>query len=341
MKTALFNGPEDVIIEEKEIPKAGPGEIIIKNKVALTCGTDVKTFFRGHPLWDPPAPFGHESAGIIYEVGEGVSSLKKGDRVVAHNSAPCNECYYCKQGQHSMCENMTWNLGAFSEYQKIPANIVNQNVFHIPDNMEYKAAALSEPFACAVYGTAESNIQLGDIVVVNGVGPIGLMFVALAVRKGADVIATDLSDERLVKAKKYGANTTINVGNVENQVEAVRKLTPNGRGVDVAIEAVGMPDVWNKTINMTRKGGTVNLFGGPKPGTSVTIDTKLLHYSQLTIKGVFHTTPKYVERAFKLIKDGVIKAEDFVEAEYKLEDIETAIRKHKEGKVIKNSIIFE
>jgi len=340
VKSALFNGPENVDIKEIEIPKPGPGEITIKNKIALTCGTDVKTYLRGHPLWDPPAPFGHESAGVVYEVGEGVTGFKKGDRVVAHNSAPCNECYYCRQGQHSMCDNITWNFGAFSEHQKIPAEIVSQNLFHIPDDMDFKDAALTEPFACAVYGTAESNIELGDIVVVNGVGPIGLMFVALATNKGAHVIATDFSEERLSKAKKYGAKTTINIGEVDDQVKAVRELTPNDSGVDVAIEAVGMPDVWEKTINMTRKGGTVNLFGGPKPGTSVTIDTKLLHYSQLTIKGVFHTTPKYVERAFNLIKDGVIKAEDFVEAEYELEDVEEAIRNHKEGKVIKNSIVY-
>ena len=319
MKIALFNGPEDVTIEEKEIPKAGPEEIIIQNKIALTCGTDVKTFFRGHPFWDPPAPFGHESAGIVHEIGEKVENFGIGDRVVAHNSAPCNECYYCKQGQHSMCENMTWNLGAFAEYQAIPANIVKQNLFKIPDSMNFKEAALTEPFACAVYGTAESNIQLGDIVAINGVGPIGLMFVALAVNKGAYVIATDLSEKRLKKAKKYGANKIINANKVNDQVETVRKLTPKGRGVDIAIEAVGMPDVWKKTINMTRKGGIVNLFGGPKSGTSITIDTKLIHYSQLTIKGVFHTTPKYVDRAFKLIKDKLIKAEDFVEAEYNLE----------------------
>ncbi|MCC3145595.1 zinc-binding dehydrogenase [Halanaerobium sp. Z-7514] len=340
MKIALFNGPKDVSIKETEIPNANPGEIVIKNNIALTCGTDVKTFLRGHPLWDPPAPFGHESAGVVYEVGEGVDDFKKGDRVVAHNSAPCNECYYCKQGQHSMCENMTWNLGAFAEYQAIPANIVKQNVFHIPDNMDFKEAALTEPFACAVYGTAESNIQLGDFVVVNGVGPIGLMFVALAVRKGAHVIATDLSEKRLEKAKKYGAAEVINVKELEDQVKAVRNLTPDNRGVDVAIEAVGLPDVWEKTINMTRKGGIVNLFGGPKPGTSITVDTKLLHYSQLTLKGVFHTTPKYVERAFNLIKDGVIKAEDFVEAEYSLDEIENAILSHKKGEVIKNSIVF-
>lgn len=341
MKSAMFYGPKDVRVEKTEKPTAGPGEVVVKNKVALTCGTDVKTYLRGHPLWDPPAQFGHESAGEIVEVGEGVNDFEVGDRVVAHNSAPCNACVYCKDGQPSMCEDIIWNMGAFSEYQAIPKEIVRQNMFKLPDHVDYRDAALMEPFSCAVYGTEESNIDLGDTVVVNGAGPIGLMFVKLAKLKGAYVISTDLSDKRLKIAKKMGADVTINVGQVEDQVEAVRALTEDNRGVDVAIEAVGMPEVWEKTVLMARKGGTVNLFGGPKPGTTVTLDTKLLHYSQLTLKGVFHTTPYHVERAFRLITQGVISSKDFVDKEYKLEDIEKAIQTHKEGEVIKNCIVFE
>jgi L-iditol 2-dehydrogenase len=341
LKTALYYGPKNIKIEEREIPKAGPGEVIVKNKVALTCGTDVKTYVRGYPLWDPPYPFGHEASGIIVEVGEGVKDFKVGDRVVAHNSAPCNKCYYCKHGQHSMCDNIIFNLGAFSEYQKIPKEIVTQNMYKIPDNISFKDAALLEPFSCAVYGIDEIGISLGEVVVINGAGPIGLMFTRLAYLRGAKVITTDLSEVRLNKAKKLGASITINVNNVDDQVEAVRELTENKRGVDVAIEAVGLPALWEKTINTARKGGKVLLFGGNKSGTSINIDTKLIHYSQLTIRGVFHTTPKHVNIAFDLIKQGAIKAEDFVETEYDLNDLERALINHKEGKVIKNCIVFD
>lgn len=340
MKAAFFYGPQDIRIEERPIPKAGRGEIVIQNKVALTCGTDVKMYLRGYPLFTPPHGFGHESAGVVAEVGEGVVDFKVGDRVVAHNSAPCNTCYYCKQGQHSMCENITFNFGCFAEFHKIPAAIVQQNVFHIPEDMKYQEAALTEPFSCAVYGIEEIGVNPGDTVVVNGAGPIGLMFIRLAYYKGARVIATDLSDTRLKVAAQLGAAKTVNAG-VENVIEAVRSLTEDGRGADVAIEAVGLPEIWENTIQMARKGGRILLFGGAKSGSSISLDATLLHYSQHTIKGVFHTTPKHVLAAFQLLKNGILDAKTLVGGEYKLEEVEKALLVHKSGKVIKNCIVFD
>ena len=341
MKAAFFYGPEDVRIEERPIPTAKQGEIVIKNKIALTCGTDVKMYMRGYPLFTPPHGFGHESAGIVTEVGEGVEGFKVGDRVIAHNSAPCNTCYYCKHGQHSMCENITFNFGCFAEYHKIPAPIVKQNVFHIPDTMDFKDAALTEPFSCAVYGIEEIGVEPGDTVVVNGAGPIGLMFIRLAYFKGARVIATDLSDTRLEVAAKLGAAVTINAGTCGDVIKAVRECTEGERGVDVAIEAVGLPEIWENTILMARKGAKILLFGGTKSGSSIQLDATLLHYSQHTIKGVFHTTPKHVETAFNLLKNGILDAKILVGGEYKLEEVETALLVHKSGKVIKNCIVFD
>ncbi|WP_218672690.1 zinc-dependent alcohol dehydrogenase [Oceanobacillus timonensis] len=340
MKVASFYAPEDVRIEEMDKPSPNEGEIIVKNKVALTCGTDVKTYVRGYPLLEPPLLFGHEAAGIIEAVGENVTKFKVGDRVVAHNSAPCNQCFYCKQGQHSMCEDLLINWGAYAEYQRIPKRIVDQNTFLIPDDISFKSAALTEPLSCAVYGIEESGIKLGDSVVVNGAGPIGLFFIKLASLKGAYVIATDMNPERLNVAKELGASVTININEVEDTVKAVKGLTEDYRGVDVAIEAVGMPEVWEETILMARKGGLVNLFGGPKSGTTITTQTNLLHYSQLTLKGIFHTTPRHVKAAFDLIVQGTISADIFVNGEYKLDDVEKAIINHKEGRVIKNAVLF-
>lgn len=340
MKQVVYYGPEDVRIEEKDIPTAGEGEVIVRNRVALTCGTDVKTFVRGYPLWDPPYTFGHEAAGEVVEVGKGVTDFEVGDRVVAHNSAPCNECYYCKKGQHSMCENIQFNLGAFSQYQKIPKAIVKQNMFKIPDDMHFVDAALLEPFSCAVYGIEEIGIELSDIVVVNGAGPIGLMFTKLATLKGAKVITTDLSDERLELAKKLGAEVTLNVKDKQNTIELVKSYTEDGRGADVVVEAVGIKETWENSVLMSREGGKVLLFGGTKKGINFEISTELLHYSQLTIKGVFHTTPKHVKMAFELLKRGVISAEDFVSNQYKIDDIKEALIEHKEGKVIKNLVLL-
>jgi L-iditol 2-dehydrogenase len=343
MKKIKFYNPGDIRIVETEIPAPGPGEVVVRNKIALTCGTDVKIYKRGY-RYEPPFDMGHEASGIVHAIGEGVEKFKAGDRVVAHNSAPCNKCYYCKKGQHSMCTDLLFNNydnGTYAEYQKIPARIVEQNMFRIPENMSFKQAALMEPLACALYGTSLTPIELGDTVCVNGCGPIGLMFVRMCYLRGARVIACDMSDVRLETAKKLGAVETVNINTVSDQAEAVKALTEDGRGVDAAIEAVGLPEGWNIAINMARPGGFVLCFGGTKKGLSVPIDTTRLHYEQITIKGVFHTTPLHVRAAFEMLKMNAISADDFVQNEYKIDDAEKALLEHASGCVIKNAIVCD
>lgn len=339
MRAAIYHRIQDVRLEEVEIPQINLDEVLVKIKAALTCGTDRKMYLRGYHLVNPPFVFGHEFAGDIVKVGANVKNFKEGMRVVAANSAPCNKCFYCKIGRESLCENLTFRLsGAFAEYVKIPRVIVEQNLLEIPSNVSYKEAALVEPLACVVHGIEESNIRLGDIVVVNGTGPIGLMHVRLAKLKGAKVIATDLNKKRLELARKLGADKTIDASKVD-QVKAVRQLTENKRGVDVAIEAVGLPEVWERTIAMVRKGGTVNLFGGPPSGTKVTIDTKLLHYSEVTIKGVFHHTPQYVKRALNLISQKALDADFLISHELPLSEFSKILEMMVNHKGVKIAVI--
>jgi L-iditol 2-dehydrogenase len=342
MKTTVLYAPGDLRIEEIPEPKAGVGEIVIEAKVGLTCGTDLKRYKRGYATMKPPYPIGHEFSGVVAEVGEGVKNLKVGDRVVSHNSAPCGVCYYCKVGDFSMCENPTFYTAGWQKFVKIPAQIVKyNNVFQLPDDMSYKTAAMLEPLTTAEYGINQSDIKQGDHVAILGCGPLGLFLGKLARLRGAIVISMDLSDFRLEMAKKIGsADITINVSEVDDQVAALRNATPDKRGVDVALEAVGTPETWEKAIAMVRRGGTATLFGGCAPNTSITIDTKLLHYSQVTIKGVFHTTPRFVQAAFTHLKYGVFHEKDFVFNEYPLEEAEQALIEHASGKVIKNAIIF-
>lgn len=338
MKRIVYHGIQDIRVEEAPVPVPGYGEVVVKNKVTLTCGTDCKMFMRGY-RYTPPHLIGHEAAGVVYAVGEGVTKFKVGDRVVAHNTAPCHKCYWCKKGQHSMCVDLPSNLGAYAEYQIIPQNIVEETMFLMPDSMSYKQAALMEPLACAVYGVSQVNIDQGDTVAVNGCGPIGLMFVRLSYLRGARVIACDKSENRLAVARKLGAAEVVNIDKVEDQVQAVRGLTEDGRGVDVAIEAAGVPQVWNIAFNEVRAGGQVLCFGGTKKDTTVTFDCTRMHYEQISVKGVFHTTPVHVNAAFELLKLKAIDADDFVEHEYPIEETEAAIREHAAGKVIKNCII--
>jgi L-iditol 2-dehydrogenase len=341
MLSAMLYGVEDIRIIEEKIPEIGPGEVLIKNKISTTCGTDVKNYKRGYPLLKPPHPYGHEFSGVIAAVGRDVKDFHEGDRVAVHNSAPCNECYFCKKGLHSMCSNMTFNRGSYAEYVKVPMQIVRQNMFLLDDSISHKMASLLEPFSCAVYGIENCPIHLGDVVVINGAGPIGLMFARLAVLKGAQVIVTDIMQNRLDLAASLGAFKTCNLTGVENTVEEIRSLTEGGRGADIVIEATGLIDVWNTSVQMARKGGFVLLFGGTKSGSVLEADTTLLHYSQITIKGVFHTTPLCVMMAFELLKMGVISSEDFIQNEYTLPNLEAAILEHASGVVIKNCLVYE
>lgn len=338
MKCALFYGPKDVRVEDVPIPKIKENEVLVKVKVAATCGTDVKTYKRGHPLFNPPVAFGHEFAGEIVEVGENVKDFSEKMRIVSHNSAPCGHCFYCKKGKYSLCENLTFLFGAFGEYIKIPENILKYSVFELPGHISYTDAVLLEPLSCVVYGIEKSNISLGDTVSIIGAGPIGLMFVLLAKNKGARVICSDVSKDKLLLAKNMGADVVVNVKEVKDQVEAVKAYTQKGRGADVTIEAVGLPEIWEKAIKMTRPGGIVTLFGGCKSGTSISIDTELLHYSELTIKGLFHTHPRYVKAAFDLICNGVIPTELFFSKSYNLEEINQALETHGNGESVKNLI---
>lgn len=340
MLRAVLYKEEDLRIEECPIPEIGPGEVLVKNKISTTCGTDVKIYKRGYPLLTPPHPFGHEYSGVIAAVGRDVQGFKEGDRVAVHNTAPCNECYYCKKGFQSMCEDMLFNRGSYAEYVKVPERIVRQNMFHLTDEISHKTASLMEPFSCAVYGIDNCPIHQGDVVIVNGAGPIGLMFSRLAVLKGAKVIVSDMAENRLLLAQKLGVWRTVKLTGAEDSVEVLKALTDGGRGADVVIEATGLIGVWETSVKMARKGGFVLLFGGTKGGSILHVDSTLLHYSQITVKGVFHTTPRHVKAALELLKMGVIKSDDFIQNEYGLSDLEKAILEHASGKVIKNCIVY-
>jgi L-iditol 2-dehydrogenase len=341
MKAAMYYGIGDVRYEEVDIPKIGPGELLIKVGTALTCGTDVKTYKRGHPLLikQTPALFGHEYAGTIEEVGEDVEKFKVGMRVVATNSAPCGECFYCKRDMPNLCKWSKEHLanGAFAEYMRVPEAIVRFNTHQIPDSLSFRDAALTEPLACVVHGIEESNIRLGDTVVVIGAGPIGQMLIMLAKKNGAStVIVSDLAELRRDIALKAGADIVIDPSK-EDPVERVKKET-EGRGADVVIEAVGIRQTWEQAVAMTRDAGTTVLFGGAASGTKFELDTGRFHYGQLTIKGVFHLKPRHVERALKLIIAGDVNTDLLISHEMPVEKIGEALELMGAGKTMKISI---
>ena len=314
MSAAVLYGQEDVRIEQVPVPHAGPGEIIVRVATALTCGTDLKVFRRGyHALMiQPPALFGHELSGIVAEVGIGVDNFVIGDHVVPINSAPCGECYFCERAQENLCEDLLFNNGAYAEYIRIPARIVAKNTLHVPPHVSLEHAALAEPLACALHGFEDSNLKPGDTVAVIGGGPLGLMIMHVAALAGCHVIAVVKHDAQVAAAKALGAIDIVQTISTSDPVAAVRNLTPKGRGVDVAIEAVALPETWEQAVAMVRNGGLVNFFGGPESGTEVRLDTNRLHYGDITLKATFHHTPAICRRAFELIVNGQFQAGYFI-----------------------------
>jgi len=312
MMAAVLYGKEDLKVEPVAIPSIENGDILVRVKAALTCGTDVKVFRRGYHarMIVPPALFGHELAGDVVSTGSHVSNFRPGDRVVAANSAPCGLCYYCRKGNENLCEDLLFNNGAYAEYMRIPARIVEKNCYLIPENVTYQDAALIEPLACVMRGIEECNVKAGDTVTVIGLGPIGLMFVRLAKVRNARVVAIGRRKSQVDRAVRIGADDVI-IADGPDVVSEVRRIT-GGYGVDVAIEAVGIPETWEQAVRMVRRGGTVNFFGGCPTDTRITIDTQLLHYSEITCKASFHHTPKHIRQALDSVSRGEITAGDFV-----------------------------
>ena len=318
MQAARLFGREDLRLEQVEIPKAGPGELVLRVAAALTCGTDLKVYRRGYHAKMMTAAdgggmaFGHEIAGIVSEVGAGVTEFAVGDRVAPMNSAPCDVCFWCRRNQQNLCEDLLFNNGAYAEYFRVPARIVTKNTLRVPDNLNMEYAALTEPLACVIRGLEESGAQAGDLMVVIGAGPIGLMFLHAAALAGVEVIAVVKRADQAVAAQLLGAAHVVRVEEGIDTVEAVRALTPEGRGADFVIEAVATPATWEQAVAMVRKGGVVNFFGGPPAGTVVGLDTNRLHYGDITLKASFHHTPATCRTAFSLIASGRFRCADFL-----------------------------
>jgi L-iditol 2-dehydrogenase len=359
MRAAVLYGKEDVRVEEIQPAALKPGEVRIQIQAALTCGTDLKVFRRGYHarMIVPPAVFGHELSGIVSEVHppslrygatsspsafaplrrDKQSSVKVGDRVVVANSAPCGECFHCRNQQENICDDLLFLNGAYAESIVVPARIVEKNVLRLKPETAFADAALVEPLACVVQGIEDVKLRNSQHVLVVGAGPIGLMFVALARQIGCEVTVAGRRAVRLEAATRLGANHVIDIGDGNNLAAKVRDVSK--AHFDVVIEAVGNPAVWEASVHLVRKGGTVNFFGGCPAGTTVTLDTTLIHYSDLTLLASFHHTPRTIRRALEFIEAGVICAKDFVNGECSLSELPQLLKSMTEGNRVVKTLV--
>lgn len=319
MIAAVLYGKQDVRIEQVPIPRPESGEVLVRIKAALTCGTDLKVYRQGFHarMIVPPSVFGHELAGVIEEVGPNVDSFIPGMRVVAANSAPCNTCFFCRKHLQNLCQDLQFINGAYAEFIKIPERFVRQNLLILPDNVSFSEAALVEPLACVMRGIEETGIIEGDTVVVIGLGPIGLMFVQLLKSLGTTVIAAGKRPNQLALAGKMGADYVVDTTH-SNVVEQVLNFTDGRRGADVVIEAVGSKETWQQAMGMVRRGGILNLFGGCPSGTHIPLDSTLIHYSEITIKATFHHTPRHIREALETIRLGQVRPRTLITGEESL-----------------------
>ena len=328
MQAALWYGPEEMRVEEIDVPEIGPGEVLVKIGTALTCGTDFKLFRQGHPLLvkNLPSPFGHELAGTIVKVSPEVSRFQIGDRVVAANSAPCGDCFFCQKQKWNLCENLEFLNGAYAEYIRIPARIVQKNLYKIPPTLPFREAALTEPLACVLHCTDQLRFQKEETVCIIGSGTCGLLFTQLAKLHGARVIMVGRGVEKLEVAKGLGAHQIVSVLQ-EGFEETVRRFSLNDYGPDTVIDAVGQPSTWELATRLVRKGGRVCFYGGCAKGTKVQLDTHRLHYDEISCFGVFHHTPHHFARALNLIAEGQIQVASLIRGEKRLSELNQVFQK--------------
>lgn len=358
MRAAILARPGLVLPSESvPIPRPAPGELLVRVRAALTCGTDLKAIRRGHPMIPMPGPFGHEFSGVVAEAGRGVRGFREADEVMSVHSAPCLRCAYCKKGLHNLCLNImqTKALGAFAEYIIIPAHVVKQNTFIKPKRLPFEHAALLEPLACVVHGVdidssgrSSKGRPLrglkGTSPLVIGAGPIGLMHVMLLCAMGAEVTIADHHAERLAIARKLGAHLTVRLvrddhaGNVRRMKRAIKSAT-GGMGFDHVHECTGRPEVWEASIDYVRRGGAVTLFGGCPSGTRACFDTHRLHYDEITLRGDFHFTPADVRVAYEMLASGLKGAELFISGAYPLTGIMSAFDLLMQGRGVKYAVI--
>jgi L-iditol 2-dehydrogenase len=332
MTAAVLYGSEDLRIEQIDVPTLAPDEVLLRVRLALTDGTDLKVWKRGYhaKMIQPPAIFGHEVVGDIAAAGKRVDAKWRiGTRMIAANSAPCLRCYHCRRGQENLCEDLLFNNGAYAEYMRIPGRIVTENMLEVPHSVDDQSAALVEPLACVLRGIHEMEVRAGDTTVVIGCGPIGLKYVRMLTRRGVRVIALARRAAPLAVARRLGAVATLNVTGIIDVPAAVKALTDEQRGPDSVVEAAGNPATWKQALAMVRRGGVVNFFSGLPSGTRIEIEPAGIHYAEVKIISPFHHTPRFIREALEAIRRGDISAHDFVTEEIRLEDLPQAFARMK------------
>lgn len=338
MRQAVLREPRHIELVRRPVPSPASGEVVLRVRAALTCGTDLKTYRRGHPKV-PFGPFGHECAGDVVAVGRGVARVREGDAVVPTPTAPCGECPSCRTGRENLCERQFDGivLGAYADFLLVSGKVTATNLLPKPSGLSYIEAAFLEPLSCIVH--AWDRLRPADVeqVAVVGLGGIGLLHVRAARAYGARVIAVGRRPERLALAKQLGADAVVD-SEAGGVTEAIRDAT-GGAGADVVIECTGSPRMWVEVAGWARRGGRVLLFAGLAAGTQVAFDAARLHYDEVDIINSFHYRPRDVEEAHRLLATGAIDVRPIISGVRDLSHIVDVFASLDRGNGVKYAIL--
>jgi L-iditol 2-dehydrogenase len=344
VKVARFYAPGDIRLEDVDEPQVSAGEVKIRVRNCSTCGTDVKISRSGHPNMTPPQVMGHEIAGEIVAVGDGVRGWETGDRVQVIAAIPDGTCDYCLGGAPAICPHqvsMGYQFpGGFAEYMIVPREVLRVGGLNrIPEGLGFAEASLAEPLACVLNGQELARVGEGDTVVVVGSGPIGCLHVLLARSRGAgSVILIDINGQRLAEAAALVRPDLTIVSSETDPVEAVLEAT-GGRGADVVITAAASGAAQEQGLRMLARRGRLSLFGGlAKDNPTISVDANLVHYRELTIVGVNGSSPAHNKQALELIASGAVPVSDLITHRLPLDRLLDAIEIVARGEAIKVTI---
>jgi len=311
MRVAMWYNNRDVRVEEMPMPQIGSGELLVRVEASGICGSDVMEWYR---LDRAPLVLGHEISGQIVAVGEGVERYKEGDRVSAAHHVPCNTCYYCLNGHHTVCDTLrrtNFDPGGFAEYIRLPTINVDRGVFLLPDEVSYEEATFIEPLACVLRGQRLTHMPPGSSVLVIGSGIAGLLHVQLAHALGAGrVIATDINDYRLEAAQRFGAEAAIRA---EDDLATALRQVNQGRLADLVIVCTGATSAITQALESVERGGTILLFAPTGPGITIPISINELFWrNDITLTTSYAGSPADCQTALELIRAGTVPVRQMI-----------------------------
>lgn len=339
-RQALLTAPRQLTLRTQPAPQPAPGEVLLAVRCALSCGTDLKFYCRGHPLFRFPSPLGHEFAGVVAAVGPGVDRFKPGDELMAAPSAPCGDCFFCRRDQANLCPQAmaVMVMGAYADFVLLPAPVVLHNAFIKPASLPFEEAALLEPLSCVVHAQALAQPRTSEVCAVVGAGPFGLLHALMLKYLGVtQVVVIGRGDARLRWAREFGADLVLDART--GDVGAALAALNGGYGPDLIIEATGQPQGWEAAIGWVRRGGRVVFFGGCPADALVRLDTRRMHYDNLTLLAPFHYRPADVRRARELLVEGKLGAARIITRRRRLSELVQVFEDLEAGEVLKCAIL--